>query len=68
MFSSDFSSQYTTIRIQPEREFLFNNNLYKWTAAAPFERGIVKPNPVQIRVLQKYITENTIPLYKTNHL
>ena len=68
MFSSDFSSQYTTIRIQPERGFLFNKNLYKWTASAPFERGIVKQNPVQIRVLQKYITENTFPLYKTNHL
>jgi hypothetical protein len=54
--------------MQPEQGFLFNNYIYKWTAAAPFERGILKPHPVQIRVLQKYITENTFPLYKTNHL
>lgn len=68
MFRSYFSSNYTTIRIQPEWGSLFSKYLCKWTAAAHFWRGILKLHPVQIHVLQKYITENTFPLYKTNHL
>jgi len=48
--------------------FLFSKYLCKWTAAGTFKQGFSKPHPVQITVLQKYITENTFPLYKTNHL
>jgi len=68
MVSTDFSSQYTTIQIQPECGFLFNKYLCKWTAAMPLKHGFIKLHPVQIHVLQKYIIENTFPLYKTNHL
>jgi hypothetical protein len=68
MVSLDFGSQYTTIQMQPEWGFLFNKYLCKWTAAIPLEHGYIKLHPVQIRVLQKYIIENTFPLYKTNHL